>query len=115
MTEEWSDKWQSECEKAAFNSAALLRLAGRRVTHSATIEILISAPRGEGWILDANTSAFARCATAAAQRFELHEKDLFFSVIDYFDKELATMRPGRRAMLEASIRGTLVGQGMGSP
>ncbi len=53
-----------------------------------------------------------RCAQAAidlAASYELDPRDAVFA---YF-QELAAMRPRRRAMLEASVTGALVGVGMG--
>jgi hypothetical protein len=108
----WAAIWQAACERAAFNVSALLRLARRRATHSAVLEVLRAAPRSPDEKQDADAAPFARCALAAVEFRAAWEADLLTAVIAYFE-ELAAMRPRRRAMLEASIAGALIGQGMG--
>lgn len=104
--------WQAECECAALNAAALLRLADRRATHSAVLEVLRTAPRSSDERASVEDTAFMRCAQAAIDLAASYESDLRDAVFAYF-QELAAMRPRRRAMLEASIAGALVGLGMG--
>ena len=60
----------------------------------------------------ADETAFMRCAQAAIDLAASYESDLRDAVFSFF-QELAAMRPRRRAMLEASIAGALVGLGMG--
>jgi hypothetical protein len=106
-----ADTWQAECERAASNTAALLRIARRYAHNIAILEILRSAPRSPDEEQTLDTSPFMRCLRAARLHAAPYEKDLLQSVTSYFDY-LASMKPARRALLEASLAGVLTGASM---
>jgi MoxR-like ATPase len=110
-TSRWADTWQAECERAAFNAAALMRMARRFPNSAAILEIVRSAPRSPDEEQDPEASPFMRCARAARSHAQSYDEDLYRSVIDYFH-ELASMKPARRALLDASVAGVLTGMGM---
>lgn len=107
-----SKDWLAECERAAFAVATLLRLADRRAASSAVIEILRAAPHSPSELAAPSESPFMRCALAAVHLAQSWERGLLDQMTDYF-MSLAQMEPERRAMLEASVVGTLTGLGMG--
>ncbi len=104
----WADIWQAECERAAFNAAALLRIAHRYPNKTAILEIVRSAPRSPDEELDPEASPFFRCVRAARTFVRSWEEELLHSICDYFCR-LASMKPARRAFLEASVAGVLIG------
>jgi hypothetical protein len=108
--------WQLECERLAFNAAALLRLAGRNFANSAVQEVIRTAPRSkeetEVQLDAANASLFFRLAMDALS-FSPGDKKLFISILDYFGVYLLKMDKDRRATLEACVIGSLLGCGMG--
>lgn len=107
-----SKEWLTECERAAFAVATLLRLADRRAASSAIIEILRAAPHSASELAAPSENPFMRCALAAMQLAQSWERNRLNQTTDYF-MSLAQMEPERRAMLEASVVGTLTGLGMG--
>ncbi len=104
----WADTWQAECERAAFHAAAMLRIARRYPTKAAILEIIRSAPRSPDEEQDPQTSPFIRYARAARAMAQSWDADLLSSIWDYF-VHLASMKPARRAFLEASLAGVLIG------
>src|SRR5262249_5813366 len=80
-----ADTWQAECERAASNTAALLRIARRYAHNIAILEILRSAPRSPDEEQTLDTSPFMRCLRAARLHAAPYEKDLLQSVTSYFD------------------------------
>jgi hypothetical protein len=107
----WADIWQAECERAAFNAAAMLRMARRYPNKAAILEIIRSAPRSPDEEQDPEASPFFRCARAARRAAQSWDEELLRSISDYFFC-LASMKPARRAFLEASIAGVLIGAEM---
>lgn len=104
----WADIWQAECERATFHAASLLRIARRYPSNAAILEIIRSAPRLPDEEQDPETSPFFHCARAARTLARSWDKDLLSSICDYF-VYLASMKPARRAFLEASLAGVLIG------
>jgi hypothetical protein len=104
----WADIWQAECERAAFHTAAMLRMARMYPSKAAILEIIRSAPRSPDEEPDPEASPFFRCARAARTFAQSWEEDLLRSICDYFDG-LASMKPARRAFLDASLAGVLIG------
>jgi hypothetical protein len=107
----WADIWQAECERAAFLAAAMLRLGRRYPDRIAILELIRSAPRSPDEEQDPAASAFMRCAKAARTFARSNDERLLLSVLDYFC-DLASMKPARRAFLEASLAGALIGAEM---
>lgn len=70
------DTWEGECEKATFYAASLLRLGKRRVTASALLAILRTAPHSPKEKEYADGTLFMRCMTAAIKFAPLCEEDL---------------------------------------
>ncbi len=104
----WADIWQAECERAAFHAAALLRIARMYPSKAAILEIIRTAPRSPDEEQDPETSPFFRYARAARTMAQSWDDDLLRSIWDYF-VHLASMKPARRAFLEASLAGVLIG------
>lgn len=105
-------KWQSECNRAVFFASELLRLARRRASVSAVIEIIRTAPRNNAERENPNLDAFFVQCFLDAHRLEdriLPERHP--QLRDYFMEHLLSMKPARRRLLEASIAGSLIGYG----
>jgi len=107
----WADIWQAECERAAFNAAAMLHMARMYPNKAAILEIIRSAPRSPDEEQDPEASPFMRCVRAARTLARPYDEDLLRSISEYFF-HLASMKPARRAFLEASIAGVLIGAEM---
>lgn len=107
----WADLWQAECERAAFNAAAMLRIARMYPNKAAILEIVRSAPRAPDEEQDPEVSPFMRYARAARTLVQPWDDELLRSIIEYFH-DLASMKPARRALLEASLAGVLIGADM---
>lgn len=121
-----ADQWQLECECAAYCAGTLLRLARRRYAASAIVELLRTMPRttedmellqhtaiealDENKGFSTHPSLYLRCVSEA-YHFGDHDVKLLGSIIAYWSK-FAMMPPERRAMLEASVIGTVLGNGM---
>jgi hypothetical protein len=121
------EQWRIECELVVCCAGKLLRLARRSYTSSAIIELVRTMPRSEEEIeslkrsaenafdgekrFSAHPSLFIRCVVEA-YHFSDHEKDLFHAIVAYWN-DFVRMPPERRAMLEASVVGTIFGNGMG--
>jgi hypothetical protein len=103
-----ADIWQTECERAAFHAAAILRMARMWPSNAAILEIIRSAPRSRDEEQDPRTSPFFRYANAACTMARPRDGDLLVSICDYF-AHLASMKPARRTFLEASLAGVLIG------
>jgi len=106
----WAALWQVECEQAAYNAATLLRLAGRFPSNTTVVELIRSAPHSSDEEQDPETSFFMRCMRAANSHLQDYHRELFYSVLEYFNG-LAGMKPARRALLEASVAGVVIGIG----
>src|SRR4051812_42578497 len=104
----WADLWQAECERAAFHAAAMLRIARMYPSRAAILEIIRSAPRLPDEEQYPEASPFFRCASAARNMARSWDGELLNSICEYF-VHLAAMKPARRAFLEASIAGVLIG------
>jgi hypothetical protein len=104
----WADIWQAECERAAFNAAAMLRMARMYPNKTAILEIIRNAPRSPDEEQDPEASPFFRCVRAARTLSKSWDDDLLHSICEYFCY-LASMKPARRAFLEASLAGVLIG------
>jgi hypothetical protein len=105
--------WQTECEKAVRILSNLLHLAGRRQTGSAVIEVLRLALRTpEEMDKDSTDSLLARCFEEAQLRKHPCDAMMFREVCEHL-QYLMVMPPYRRAMLEASVAGVVLGWGMG--
>ena len=104
----WADIWQAECERAAFHAAAMLRIARMYPSKAAILEIIRSAPRSPDEELDPETSPIFRVTRAARSLAKPWDEDLYGSFAHYFNR-LASMKPARRAFLEASLAGVLIG------
>jgi hypothetical protein len=107
----WADIWQAECERAAFHAAAMLRMARMYPNKAAILEIVRSAPRSPDEEQDPEASPFFRCVKAARTLVQTWDEDLLRSISEYF-YHLASMKPARRAFLEASLAGVLIGAEM---
>ena len=107
------EAWRVECERAVFHANVVLRLA--RIpggVGSAIAEMIRSAPRSlKETDLIPESSFFARVILEAHRLSPTHE--LFLSAVEYFEKHLSAMAPKRRAMLEASVTGAMMGFVMG--
>lgn len=108
----WAERWRWECEQAVFHAVVLLRVSGKRPVHSAVLEMLRATPRSPGEAHYPEECFSIRCGHDAALRHDPSEHAAFDEAIRYFQR-LASMRPARRAMLEACVAGVLVGLGMG--
>jgi len=105
--------WRVECERAVFHANVLLRLAKiPGGVGSAIAEMIRTAPRSVKETKEIPvTSLFGRMILEAHR---LSPKDeLFHSAVEYFEKHLSAMAPKRRAMLEASVTGAMMGFVMG--
>ena len=121
------EQWQIECELVVCSAGKLLRLARRSFAPSAIIELVRTMPRSPEELeilqrsaeetfdneksFSTHPSLFIRCIIDVFH-FSECEKDLLVSDIAYW-KNFAKMPLERRAMLEASVIGTLFGNGMG--
>jgi hypothetical protein len=120
------EEWQRECEYTVYCAGTLLRLARRRYAASAIVELLRTMPRTKedmDMLLSTAVDAFSakkgfsshpslymRCVTEAFH-FSEREFDLLGAVARHLT-DFAKMPPERRAMLEASVIGTVTGCGM---
>jgi hypothetical protein len=104
--------WQSECERAVFNVSKLLRLANRVPTSTPILEVLRTAPRTQEAIDQADEQFLFFRIVLEAKLINSNTKSLL-SVISYFGEYFPKMEPARRARLEASIAGALIGYSMG--
>ena len=87
----------------------LLAAASRTQAASAVIEMLRGLPRSAAEMKDLCRNAlFFRCAVAGKNRNTLPEMEEIKRALT----RVAAMSPARRAMLEASVAGTLLGWGM---
>jgi hypothetical protein len=107
----WAEIWQAECERAAYHAAAMLRLGRMYPSATAILELIRSAPRSPDEEQDPAASPFMRYARSARTfAARPYDDDLLSSICEYFCY-LASMKPARRAFLEASLAGALVGAG----
>lgn len=104
----WAEIWQAECERAAFHAAAMLRVGRIFPSPTAILELIRSAPRSADEEQDPAASPFMRYVRAARRFARPYDQDLLESICDYFCY-LAAMKPARRAFLEASLAGVLIG------
>ena len=107
----WADVWQAECERAAFHAVSLLRIARIYPNKAAILEIIRSAPRSPDEEQYPEASPFMRFVRAARASAQPWDEDMLRSIVDYFCY-LASMKPARRAFLEASLAGALIGAEM---
>jgi hypothetical protein len=104
----WAEIWQAECERAAFHAAAMLRVGRIYPSPTAILELIRSAPcrrMKNRTRLHPRSCVYARAARKFARPYD---QDLLESICDYFCY-LAAMKPARRAFLEASLAGVLIG------
>jgi hypothetical protein len=88
-----------------------MRIARRFPNNIGILEIVRSAPRSPDEEQTLDTSPFMRCVRAARLHAEPYDEALLRSISSYFHY-LASMKPARRALLEASLAGVLTGVSM---
>ena len=76
--------------------------------HTAILEIIRTAPRSPDEEQYPEASPFMHCARAARALAKSWDDELLSSICEYF-VHLASMKPARRAFLEASLAGVLIG------
>ena len=103
------EAWRVECERAAFHTGVLLRLAKiPGGTSAAIVEMLQTAPRSESDLDNVpETALFARIARAAYHYGG--DTDLFRAATEYITEHLMKLPPARRRLLEASVTGVFMG------
>lgn len=97
-----ADRWQAICEGVVFQAVRLLRRSGRTATTASVLEIIREIPSSPKTLVNSN-SYLARCVNEA--RLEFGETDQLFDQLEQF----ARMTFTRRALLEASIAGVMLG------
>ncbi len=105
-------RWQRECELAAFIASFLLRLTRRSYASSAAIEILRTIPRSiDEMVEGVEQGLFWRLLMEAVERREPDDKDLdlFRGLVEGYME----LPKSRRAFIEASVIGSLIGAGTG--
>jgi uncharacterized Zn finger protein (UPF0148 family) len=105
------EAWRIECELAVRAAATLLKLAKRnKWAEAALVEIIRTAPAGEDEHDPRNCDVTSLLCRVAMDAKRLSVGDpLLDDVFAYFDDHLRHMPPARRAMLEASLAGSLTG------
>jgi hypothetical protein len=94
--------------------SAVIELVRTLPRSAEEMKILQSSVSGASLVkkqFSTHPSLFVRCAIEA-YHFSQDDKELFQAVIEYW-RDFTMMPPERRAMLEASVVGTLLGYGMG--
>jgi hypothetical protein len=103
----WADRWQAECQHAAFHAANLIKLAGQHPSGWAIAELIRTVPKAPDERFDADCY-FARSVLDANQNASGNETDIIRRALDYLE-QFAAMRPARRIMLEACLTGAFLG------
>ena len=105
-------QWQIECENATFLVTSLLRLTRRSCDSAVVIELLRTIPKTWSGSTEHDELGLFYRQLGEAFNAKFTEPRLYQAFRDSLER-FRELAPAKRAMIEASVIGTILGGGMG--